>query len=69
MMMTNGVGAWLGSKLSGFIIDKYFIEADGSRNWPGIWQTFSLYALVVAIIFSILFKHKHNPAQMESLSH
>ena len=59
MMMTNGVGAWLGSTLSGNIINKYFVAPDGSRNWNGIWITFASYALGVAILFTIFFKHKH----------
>ena len=59
MMMTNGVGAWLGSTTSGYIIDKYFVQGDGSRDWHGIWQTFSIYALIVAALFLLLFKHKH----------
>jgi NHS family xanthosine MFS transporter len=58
MMMTNGIGAWLGSTVSGYVIDRYFVH-DGIRNWQGIWQTFSAYALVVAILFVLLFKHKH----------
>ena len=65
MMMTNGVGAWLGSKISGYVIDKYFVHGDGSRDWHGIWQTFSIYALVVAALFVILFKHKHVPRSTE----
>jgi NHS family xanthosine MFS transporter len=59
MMMTNGVGAWLGSKVSGYIINRYFVAANGARNWHGIWQTFAIYALVIAVLFTILFKHKH----------
>lgn len=65
MMITNGVGAWLGSKVSGWVINQYFIAADGTRNWHGIWLTFSIYALVVAVFFTILFKHKHNPTNNE----
>jgi NHS family xanthosine MFS transporter len=65
MMMTNGVGAWLGSKASGYVIDKYFVHSDGSRNWQGIWQSFSIYALIVAILFVFLFKHKHKPTTKE----
>jgi NHS family xanthosine MFS transporter len=65
MMMTNGVGAWLGSKTSGWVIDKYFVHADGSRDWHGIWQTFSVYALVTAALFVLLFKHKHVPNDRE----
>ena len=61
MLMTNGVGAVLGSSLSGLIIDRWFIRADGSKDWHGIWIAFALYALVVAILFSVLFKHRHQP--------
>ncbi len=58
MMMTNGIGAVLGSSVSGVIIQKYFTYPDNSKNWHGIWITFALYALVVAILFLIFFKHK-----------
>ena len=61
MMMTNGFGAVLGSSLSGLIIQEYFTNADNSKDWHGIWLTFALYALVVAVLFLILFKHKHQP--------
>ncbi len=60
MMMTNGVGAYLGSKISGVVIDKYFTTAQG-KDWHGIWLTFAIYALVVAVLFAIFFKHKHDP--------
>jgi len=58
MLMTNGVGAVLGSSLSGILIDRYFTHA-GAKDWHGIWLTFALYALVVAILFALLFKHRH----------
>jgi NHS family xanthosine MFS transporter len=61
MMMTNGIGAVLGSSISGIVIDQFFTYADKSKDWHGIWISFSLYALVVAILFVIFFKHKHNP--------
>ncbi|MBS1921470.1 MAG: nucleoside permease [Bacteroidetes bacterium] len=69
MMMTNGVGAYLGSKISGYLIGKYFILPDGSSNWHGIWLTFSIYALVVAVLFSVLFKHKHNQGAVMAVKH
>lgn len=68
MMMTNGVGAFLGSKISGYIIDAYFTHADG-KDWKGIWLTFSVYALVVAILFGIMFRHKHDPKAVENVQH
>ncbi|HMU10009.1 MAG TPA: nucleoside permease [Ferruginibacter sp.] len=69
MMMTNGVGAWLGSTISGYIIGKYFVAADGTRDWHNIWLCFAAYALVVAILFGILFKHKHDPNAVENVQH
>jgi len=54
----------LGSSISGLLIDAYFTHADGSKDWRGIWVTFSLYALVMAVLFVPLFKHKHDPAAM-----
>jgi len=65
MMMTNGVGAWLGSTLSGHVIDQYFVTPDGSRNWHGTWLTFAFYALAVAVLFTLLFKYKHVPRTSE----
>ncbi len=69
MMMTNGVGAYLGSLISGFAIDRFFTAADGAKDWHNIWLSFAGYALVVAILFMILFKHKHDPNAVENVSH
>ncbi len=55
MMMTNGVGAFLGSKISGYLIDAYF-TVSGEKEWTGIWLSFAAYALIVAILFAIMFK-------------
>jgi len=69
MMMTNGIGAFLGSKVSGIVIDKFFVATDGTRDWHGIWQTFSVYALAIAVLFAVMFKHKHNPNEVATASH
>ncbi|MEO6893847.1 MAG: nucleoside permease [Ginsengibacter sp.] len=69
MMMTNGVGAVLGSSISGIVLDQFFTYADDSKDWHGIWISFSLYALVVAVLFIFLFKHKHNPALIQRQLH
>jgi NHS family xanthosine MFS transporter len=61
MLMTNGVGAVLGSSLSGLLIEHYFTAADGALQWQGIWLSFAGYALVVAVLFVILFRHQHVP--------
>ncbi|HTI96895.1 MAG TPA: nucleoside permease [Rudaea sp.] len=61
MLMTNGVGAVLGSSISGWMIDRWFTAASGAKDWHGIWVTFALYSLIMAIAFVPLFKHKHEP--------
>jgi len=69
MMMTNGFGAILGSWSSGIIIDTFFSGSGELFNWEGIWITFSVYSLIVAIFFAILFKHKHNSTQLSKITH
>lgn len=55
---------------------KVTIAADGTlsmpielRDWHNIWLSFAAYALVVAIAFAILFKHKHNPEDKVTVQH
>jgi len=68
MMMSNGFGAFFGGIISGQIIDTFFTH-DGVRDWHNIWLSFAGYALVIAIAFAILFKHKHNPDEVAKVSH
>ena len=68
MMMTNGFGAFLGSKISGYVIDTYF-TTDSGKDWHGIWLSFAIYALIVAVLFAVFFKHKHDPEAIKSVSH
>ena len=68
MMMSNGFGAFFGGLLSGYVIDEFFTH-DGSRDWHNIWLSFAGYSLIIAILFAIMFKHKHNPKEVESFSH
>jgi len=69
MMMTNGFGAFLGSRISGIVIDKFFVLESGVFDWKGIWFAFAAYALVVAILFAILFRHKHEPEAVKNFRH
>lgn len=68
MMMTNGFGAILGSLVSGWAIDRYF-TISGEKEWEAIWISFALYALVIAVAFTFLFRHKHNPAALADYQH
>ena len=59
MMMTNGVGAFLGSKISGWVIDTYFM-AGNAKNWHDIWLAFTGYSALIAILFLLLFKEDNS---------
>ena len=39
------------------------------QQWEPIWLSFAAYALVVAILFAVLFKHKHDPNEIGEISH
>lgn len=72
MTLTNGVGGFLGSYAAGFVVDKYSvyvkvindagIETDKlvSRDWQTIWFIFAGYALVLAIVFICIFRHRQD---------
>lgn len=54
MLMTNGIGAFIGGTLSGWVVD--YFTVDGVKNWQNIWLTFAAYALVLAIVFPLAFR-------------
>ena len=66
MMMTNGFGAVLSSSISGLVIQNYFTDAAGNKDWQGIWLAFAAYALIIAVLFVFIFKHKHDPLKVEN---
>jgi len=69
MMMVNGIGAILGSFISGAVIANFFTFENGTKDWQGIWIAFASYSLVVAILFAILFRHKHEPIKIDEINH
>lgn len=63
MLMTNGLGATIGTLSAGWVIDTYchwegdFLVGD----WSAAWNVFSAFALIVAILFMLIFRYKHTP--------
>ncbi len=55
MLMTNGIGAYVGATLSGLVVDYFTVE--GVRHWPSIWFAFAGYALFLGVIFPFVFKY------------
>jgi NHS family xanthosine MFS transporter len=74
MLMTNGIGSMIGGYGSGLVVDLH-TKTDPitheiiSRDWPAIWFTFAGYALVLGIIFALVFRYKHNPASLQVQHH
>jgi NHS family xanthosine MFS transporter len=63
MVMTNGIGAFLGGMISGWVVDYFTI--DGVKDWKSIWFSFAGYALVLGIVFPFVFKYRHSPSDRE----
>jgi len=58
MMMTNGLGATIGTLAAGEVVNAYCQWEGGYLvgDWQTCWFTFAAFALVVGITFSIVFK-------------
>ncbi len=65
MMMTNGIGATIGT-LGAQQVVNHFVNSQtepGAQvaGWSTSWLIFAAYALVVALLFALVFKYKHTP--------
>ena len=56
MLMTNGIGATIGT-LSAQAVVNHFVYEAAVPNWSAAWFVFAGYALVVAVLFAICFKN------------
>ncbi len=62
MLMTNGVGATVGTLSAQAIVNAY-TSADGVVEWGTCWLIFAGYALVVGVLFSLMFRPKKSEVQ------
>lgn len=68
MLMTNGLGATIGTLSAGAIVDHFCQWQDVAVNgetglyligdWSSAWYIFASFALVVAVLFALLFREK-----------
>jgi NHS family xanthosine MFS transporter len=58
MIMTNGVGAFLGGMASGWVVDRFTV--DGVKDWRSIWLTFAGYAVILGVVFALVFRYRHS---------
>ncbi len=61
MLMTNGLGATIGTLAAGEVVEKVGCFEDPAK-WAEAWYIFAGYALVVGILFAILFKEPKKSA-------
>ena len=66
MLMTNGLGATIGTLAAGAIVNSLchwnedgFLVGNTASSWSTAWYIFAAFALVVAVSFMFLFKYKH----------
>ncbi len=67
MLMTNGIGASVGTWLAGKIVAHYcdwqggyLLAREGvAGGWPATWGIFAGYALIVGVVFAAVFRYKH----------
>jgi len=63
MMMTNGFGATIGTVMAQQVVNHYVdfaSDAPQVEGWSRAWLAFAGYMLIVALLFTIMFKYKHN---------
>ena len=63
MLMTNGLGASLGTFVAGMVVNSMVGDISKAENWPNAWWVFTPYALVIAVGFMILFKDPYKKAK------
>ncbi|MEK5238753.1 nucleoside permease [Paenibacillus sp. FSL L8-0470] len=66
LAMVDGIGAYVGAIVSGKVVD--YFTVDGVKDWHNIWLVFGAYTLVLAIIFSVSFKYKHDRNAMKDVT-
>ncbi len=75
MLMTNGIGATVGTLAAGAVVNhfcKWTVVGEEKYllgDWQATWLLFAGYALIVAVVFAVVFKYKHNPDAAVSVKH
>lgn len=67
VLLTQGLGMLIGAQLMGLIFKQSQNEA-GIVDWKSLWTFPAIFALVVLIIFVLLFKHKKSNLSEEQVA-
>lgn len=72
MIMTNGLGATIGTLCAGALLEKTVFSKPAGvaqiEGWHESWLIFAAYALVVGILFAIIFRDNHKSDISKSAS-
>ncbi len=64
IIMTNGIGATVGTLSAQAVVNR-FVDFSSTEpqvaGWSQTWFIFAAYALVVAVVFALVFRYKHTP--------
>jgi hypothetical protein len=68
MLMTNGLGASIGSIAAQAVVTKCIGGLDGVEKimgWSTAWYIFAGYSLVIALLFLVFFRYKHTTSELK----
>lgn len=70
-LMTNGIGATVGTLAAQWVVNRFCswqdVLVDGEikslliGDWTSVWYIFAGYALAVTLMFALVFKYRHEP--------
>jgi NHS family xanthosine MFS transporter len=80
MIMTNGLGATIGTLGAQAVVNRLVpaevrvddVVTNGisvAEGWSATWLAFAGYALVVALLFMVLFRYKHDSNRQMDINH
>ena len=58
MLMTNGLGASIGVIAAQEVVNHFTANQTNFAGWSTAWYIFAAYALVIAVLFAVLFREK-----------
>lgn len=58
MLMTNGLGASVGVIAAQAVVNRFTVNGTDFPGWSSAWYAFAGYALVIAVLFMIVFREK-----------
>ena len=71
MIMTNGIGATVGTLAAQAVVNRFVYSQTTSeaviQGWNTSWFIFAGYALVVGIVFALVFRYRHEPGKPEKI--